>query len=94
MAFNEKKFTVIGGQGRRKEAPQLFGYCTPDPIATVVAAGYFNPMSKTLFPGDGIMVSLVTVDTDGQITAATATEIVTVTAVDATAGTVAVVRQA
>ena len=56
MAYIDKHFNAIGGQGRAGVNGVLFFYRTEDDEATLVAADYFNPLKSTLKKGDIIEV--------------------------------------
>ena len=93
MAFNIQAYSRISGSanntvviaqdGTYVGAPQLYTYITPDTIATVSAANYFNLMAPVLNVGDLIFCTCV----DGQVDLTVATIVVNPPAVTTTTGT-------
>ena len=52
MAYTAKNLQAQSGGG--SNAPQMFGYLSPDNKATTLASGYFNSATKKLKQGDFI----------------------------------------
>ena len=51
MAFSANGFVTIGA-AKSGNAPSIYAYSTPDAIADVNTAGYFNTLAQTLKVGD------------------------------------------
>ena len=51
MAFSATGFVTVGA-AKSGNAPSIYAYSTPDPIADVNTTGYFNTLANTLKVGD------------------------------------------
>ena len=54
MPYAATGLNTIGGQSKAGAAPQVWSYTTPDAIADVNTAGYFNAAASLLRVGDVI----------------------------------------
>lgn len=52
MPYAATGLNTIGGQSKAGAAPQVWSYTTPDAIADVNTAGYFNAAASLLRVGD------------------------------------------
>jgi hypothetical protein len=52
MAYLASGLNTIGGQSKAGSAPQMWSYTTPDAIADVNTAGYFNGAASLLKVSD------------------------------------------
>jgi len=55
MSFIRNDFSPAGAQARRGVVPQMHSYTTPDDLATIKAAGYFDEIAGLLARDDWIM---------------------------------------
>lgn len=55
MALIENAFQPVGGQARKGASPQIWAYQTPDALATVKAAGYFNALRDRVLKDDFVI---------------------------------------
>ena len=52
MAFIINDFSPVGGQARSGVVPSRYTYTTPDSLATMKAAGYFNELRDQIYKDD------------------------------------------
>lgn len=57
MAFIINDFSPVGAQSRSGVVPSLYTYTTPDSLATLKAAGYFNDLRDQIYKDD-VMITI------------------------------------
>jgi len=61
--FDLNKLVTLGGQGKRDEAFQTFGYITADSKASLLTSGYFNELKGKVSINDTVYVQDTVLDT-------------------------------
>lgn len=55
MAFTIATFSPVGAQARSGNVPSIYTYTTPDTLATIKAAGYFNSLRDQVYKDDVVI---------------------------------------